>query len=86
VTASWRREWICLHMAEGIPIGLSRSFRAQAEAAFSEYSTLCHLSYTFVFPLVRSSALVQPTFACSLPGCKITTVSQSDHQRVLHAA
>src|SRR5215813_5913803 len=51
---------------------LSRSFRAEAEMACSGYTILCPLSYAFVFPCVRSSALKQPAFAFSLPGCKIT--------------
>jgi transposase len=60
-------------------IWLSRSFRAQAEVACSGSTTLCHLLSTFVFPCLRSSALLAPAFACSLPGCEITAVRQSDH-------
>jgi transposase len=40
---------------------------------------LYQLLYSFVLPYVRSSALMPPVFTCSLPGCEIIAVSQSDH-------
>jgi hypothetical protein len=58
---------------------LSPNFRASAEVACAGYTTLCHLSYAFVFPCVRSSALMPPAFIFSVPGCESTAVSQRDH-------